>query len=258
MVKKCCLEVLLFRQSASQDRTMALDAIFAHPNLPPFVSRILIQRLVKSNPSPDYVKRVVNVFKDDGQGVRGNLAAVVRAILLDPEARAGDRTSSPTDGFLQEPYLFQAFVMSITGWQGSDSQPSGLPCTLHECIYYSPTVFGFFSPSYRVPGTNINSPEFQIFNNMTLINRSQLLWGMIGGQQPGFPRIESSWLFKNFHTVPELVEALNHLAYHGQMPKSQQDFITNYCSISTTSDPLFPSECSLFLALNADNYTVSR
>lgn len=245
-------------QTAFQDRAMALDAIFSHPNLPPFVSRILIQRLVKSNPSPDYVKRVATIFKDDGQGVRGNMAAVVRAILLDPEARSGDNVSSPSDGFLQEPYLFQTFVMSITGWTGSDSQPSYLPCTLNECIYYPKTVFGFFSPSYKIPGTAIHSPEFQILNDITLINRSQLLWGMVSGQQPGFARQNSAWLYHNFKTVPALVDALNHLAYHGQMSAEEQNFIINYCAGLQTNDPLLPSESAVFLALNADSYTVSH
>jgi len=192
--------------------------------------------------------------------VRGNLAAVTRAILLDPEARAGDTTPSPSDGFLQEPYLFQTFVMSITGCSGSDSQPSYLPSTLSESIFYPSTVSGFFSPSYKIPGTDIVSPEFQIINDITLINRSQLLWGMVTGKQPGFYRLDSAWLYKNFHTVPELVEALNHIAYHGQMPQEQQDFITSYCSnaSSETGDPLFSSRCAIFLALNTDSYTVTQ
>ena len=246
-------------QTASQDRAMALDAIFAHPNLPPFVSRILIQRLVKSDPSPEYVKRIATVFKDDGRGVRGNLSAVVRAILLDPEARRGDTEPSPTDGFLQEPYLFETFAMSITGWTSTDVQPSYVPCALAECIYYAPTVFGFYSPSYRIPGTTVNSPEFQILNDITLINRSQILWAMITGQQGGFTGIsKSSWLYQNFTTVPQLVDALNHLVYHGQMSTQEQQLIVNYCSQLQTADPLLPAESAIFLALNGDNYTVSH
>lgn len=246
-------------QTAAQDRTMTLDAIFAHQNLPPFVSRILIQHLVKSDPSPDYVKRVVTIFKDDGRGVRGNMAAVVKAILLDPEARSGDTSPSPSDGFLQEPYLFETFAMSITGWAGSDAQPSYLPCALSECMYYPSTVFGFYSPSYKIPGTIINSPEFQILNDITLINRSQLLWGMITGQQGGFTKPNNTkWLYQNFKTIPALVDALNHLAYHGQMSPDEQTFIINYCSSLQTSDPLLPSESAVFLALNSDSYTVSH
>lgn len=246
-------------QSATQDRALALDAIFAHPNVPPFISRILIQRLVKSDPSPDYVRRVSAVFKDNGKGVRGDLSAVVRAILLDPEARSGDSSSSPSDGFLQEPYLFETFAINIIGWSGSDAQPSYLPCSLMECIFYSPSVFGFYSPSYRIPGTTINSPEFQILNDVTLINRSQILWGMLTGQQGGFRGIsKSSWIVQNFSTVPDLVDALNHLTYHGQMSQDQQQFIISYCNQLQANDPLLPAESAIFLALNADNYTVAH
>jgi uncharacterized protein (DUF1800 family) len=246
-------------QTATEDRTMTLDAIFAHQNLPPFVSRILIQRLVKSDPSPDYVKRVVAVFKDDGRGVRGNLTAVIRTILLDPEARSGDTSPSPSDGFLQEPYLFETFAMSITGFAGTDDQPAGVPCSLIECIYNPSTVFGFFSPSYIIPGTTTNSPEFQILNDITIINRSQILWGMITGQQGGFIKPNNTdWLYQNFKTIPALVDALNHLAYHGQMSADEQAFIINYCSSLQTSDPLLPSESAVFLALNSDSYTVSH
>lgn len=248
-------------QSAEQDRQSALDAIFSHPNLPPFVSRLLIQRLVKSNPSPQYVKRIAGVFKNNGHGVRGDLASVVRAILLDPEARSADDDNgwSPSDGFLQEPYLFELFVMNITGWSTGDAQPTYLPCTLQECIFNPATVFGFYSPAYRIPGTPINSPEFQLMNDVTLINRSQKLWAILTGQQGGFQKLETStWLLHNFPNVPELVDALNHLAYHGQMPTEEQQLIISYCNQLQTTDPLLSAESAIFLALNADNFTVSH
>jgi len=252
--------VLPAGQTAEQDRKMALDAIFQHPNLPPFVSRILIQRLVKSNPSPEYVKRVVDVFKDDGKGVRGNLAAVVRTILLDPEARAGDTgETTPFDGFLQEPYLFETSVMNITGFTNGDGQSMYLPCQLTECIYYSPLVFGFYSPSYQIPGTTINSPEFQLLNDITIINRSQILWGILLGEQGGFNQIsKSSWLLANSQSIPDLVDNLNHLAYHGRMSQDQQDFIINYCNQIQSNDPMLSIESAVFLALNADNFNVTQ
>lgn len=85
--------------------TRALDIIFAHPNVAPFISRQLIQRLVTSNPSPAYVARVATVFNNDGKGVKGNLAKVVSAILLDDEARNASRLSDPNFGKLREPVL---------------------------------------------------------------------------------------------------------------------------------------------------------
>jgi uncharacterized protein (DUF1800 family) len=245
-------------QSADQDRKMALDAIFAHPNLPPFISRLLIQRLVKSDPSPAYVDRVAGIFKDNGQGIRGDLAAVVRAILLDTEARAGDTAPSGSDGFVQDPYLFQTFVRTITGVTNTDEQPTALPASLGEPVFYSPSVFGLYSPSYEIPGTTINSPEFQILNGITMINRSQVLWAILSGQQPGLrPVPGASWLYSNFTTIPDLVDAINHLAYHGQMSQEEQDYIVSYCS-QLSNDPVLQRESAVFLALNDDNYTVAQ
>ena len=94
--------------TAQADMTAALQNIFNHPNVGPFISKQLIQRLVTSNPSPEYVGRVAAVFADNGSGVRGDLKAVVTAILLDPEARRGDdpAQAQPSDGQLKEPVLF--------------------------------------------------------------------------------------------------------------------------------------------------------
>ncbi|HYN40845.1 MAG TPA: DUF1800 family protein, partial [Thermoanaerobaculia bacterium] len=97
--------VLPANQDGAVDLDQALDNVFFHPSVGPFVSRQLIQHLVTSNPSPTYVARVARVFADDGRGVRGKLAAVVKAILLDPEAR-GPVKSDPAYGRLREPVLF--------------------------------------------------------------------------------------------------------------------------------------------------------
>jgi hypothetical protein len=119
-------------------------------------------------------------------------------------------------------------------------------------------VFGDFSPSYMIPGTTINSPEFQILTNITSVNRSQYLWGMITGELGGFYWPSNSWLNKNFTTIPLLVDALNHLAYHGQMSTEQQQLIVNYCTQLQTSNSSLAAQSAIFLALNADNFTVSH
>jgi uncharacterized protein (DUF1800 family) len=247
-------------QSITQDRDMALDAIFNHPNLPPFISHLLIQRLVKSNPSPAYIKRISSVFEDDGSGVRGNMAAVIRAILLDPEARLGDTTPSPNDGFLQEPLLFQLFVMNAVSNYGSDDQGNILAYYLGEPWWRSPTVFGYYSSSYNIPGTTINSPEFMLLNNVSVIQRSQALWGIVTAQQPGFTidSVATSWLMTNFTTVPSMVDALNHLLYHGQMSQQQQAQIISYCSQLNPFDTNLQLRSAIFLALNGDSYNVSN
>lgn len=240
------------------DRDLALDAIFAHPNLPPFVSRILIQKLVKSSPTPAYVQRITNVFKDDGTGTRGNLAAVITAILLDPEARSGDTSPSADDGFIQEPLLFETFALSALQNSGGDDQFSYWPQDLGENFWILPSVFSFYSPTYLIPGTTINSPEFSLLNNATSVHRSQLLWGIVSGQQPGLNPNPNAWLYQNFRDVPSLIEALNHLLYHGTMSAVEQNDIAAYCSTLDPSDLQGQLYSAVFLAMNSDSYTVSH
>jgi uncharacterized protein (DUF1800 family) len=143
---------------AQSDLTAGLDNIFNHSNVGPFVSRQLIQHLVTSNPSPAYVQRVASVFNSDCNGLypespcgaRGNLKAVVRNILLDPEAR-GDFKTDPNYGKLREPVqyinnILRAFNASSDGVIGSRSPASGgdLPLQLDQPVYQPTTVFSYF------------------------------------------------------------------------------------------------------------------
>lgn len=155
-----------------------LDTLFTHPNVPPFISKQLIQRLVTSNPSPAYVQRVGAVFENNGSGVRGDLRAVVRAILLDTEARDDAAAMSSTSfGKLREP------VMRVTSWARafgatSPSKAWAIGDTsswLSQAIGRSPSVFNFFRPGYSPPNTMIATqamvaPEYQIANEQTNVN----------------------------------------------------------------------------------------
>jgi uncharacterized protein (DUF1800 family) len=163
-------------QTAYQDLTAALDNIFNHPNVPPFISKQLIQRFVTSNPSPAYVQRVAGVFADNGAGVRGDLAAVMRAILTDDEARNSNHLNDPAYGKLKEPLLrylnvLRAFeARSPTGRYGNWNPEYGY---LQRPLG-SPSVFNFFKPGYQLPGPirdqGLVSPEFQITSETTVIS----------------------------------------------------------------------------------------
>ena len=153
-------------QSGDQDLAGALDNIFNHPNVGPFISIRLIQRLVTSNPSPAYVRRVATVFNDNGAGVRGDLAAVVRAILLDPEARPD--VPMDLDGKMKEPLLRLTQV-----WRAynATSQSGRLPFAAAYIFFgqgplQAPSVFNFFTPFYAPPGeirdSSLVAPELQI------------------------------------------------------------------------------------------------
>lgn len=189
--------VLPAGQSPEQDLNAVLDNVFAHPNVGPFLGRQLIQRLTTSNPSPGYVSRVAQAFEDDGQGVRGNLGAVVRAILLDPEARGGVDLE-PTFGKLREPlirlaHVRRAFRAIPVEFQGS--YHSGVPCgqpsyeawpvpdpleiEFGQNVLAARSVFNFFLPSFSAPGplgdAGLVGPEFGIANESTLPGSANLI-----------------------------------------------------------------------------------
>jgi uncharacterized protein (DUF1800 family) len=153
-------------QSGDQDLAMALDNIFNHPNIGPFMATRLIERLTTSNPSPQYVERVARVFNNNGQGVRGDLGAVVKAILLDPDARSNP--NSDTDGKIKEPLLR---VTQLFKAYNATSQSGRYPLNFAYIVFgqgplQASHVFNFFSPFYAPPGEIQNNglvaPELEI------------------------------------------------------------------------------------------------
>jgi uncharacterized protein (DUF1800 family) len=165
--------------SGLESINQALNTVFNQPNVAPFISRQLIQRLVTSNPPPGYVQRVAQVFDNNGSGVRGDLKAVVRAILLDPEARLAPIAAAPSFGRLRDP------VRRLTGWarafnatSPSNTWPIGDTSSnstrLGQSPGRSPSVFNFFRPGYTPAGSPIAlqglvAPEFQITNEPSVI-----------------------------------------------------------------------------------------
>lgn len=176
----------------------ALDTIFAHPNVAPFVSKQLIQRLVTSNPSPAYVGRVAARFADNGSGVRGDMQAVIRAILLDNEARADP--SGTSAGKLREP------VMRFTGWArgfGAASvsgnwiigDTSSSTNRLAQSMGRSASVFNFFRPGYTPPNSGFASgglvaPEFQITNEISVVGYVNYMQSVVNN---GLTDLKSSY-----------------------------------------------------------------
>lgn len=157
----------------------ALDWITGHPNAAPFISRQLIQRLVTSNPSPGYVGRVAAVFNRDGSGRPGVFKSVIKAILLDDEARNPARIADPEFGKLREPMLrLTAWARAFGVTSPNDTWPVGNTSDpdsrLGQSPLRSPTVFNFFRPGYSPPNTSIGiaglvAPEFQITNESTVV-----------------------------------------------------------------------------------------
>jgi endo-chitodextinase len=176
--------------TARSDMKLALDNIFNHPNVGPFIGRQLIQRFVTSNPSPAYISRVAGVFNNNGSNVRGDLRAVLRAVLLDPEARDLSKVVDPKWGKQREPvirfahYLRSTFATSTSGrnkiWYLDNSDQG-----LGQSPLLAPSVFNFFSPNYRQPGplsaNNLVAPEFQITTETSMVGQLNFFGNLIKG-----------------------------------------------------------------------------
>ena len=167
--------------SAREDLELALDSLFNHNNVGPFIAKALIQRMVSSNPSKAYVARVAGVFNDNGNGVRGDLGAVIKAILLDSEARQTTASMSPAHGKFKEPLLRATHMLrALNAVPGASSEGyyhmysktgDSVGDLFGQSVLSSPSVFNFFSPDFRSsavlpsdPNTPLYAPELQILN----------------------------------------------------------------------------------------------
>ena len=277
------------------DLKIALDTIFNHPNVGPFIATRLIQQLTTSNPSPAYVQRVAAAFNNNGAGVRGDLGATVKAVLLDPEARAAVGASA-NFGKLREPVLRLANWMRAFG-ASSQAQtvngPGGAgfliyntddPGTrLGQTAMRSPTVFNFWRPGYAPPSTGLATaglvaPEFQIVNEVEVAGYLNFMQGVIG-RGVGYvvapattPDIVSS--YANETTLapnpPDLVARINTVLMYGQMSNGLQQQIN-----AATSTIAIPSgsgvtaaqvqaalarrvQLAVFLTMASPEYLVQR
>lgn len=208
----------------------ALDTLFNHPNVPPFISRQLIQRLVTSNPSPGYVGRVAAVFAGSGGGARGDLQAVLRAILLDPEARDAAAAANPAFGKLREP------VVRFLNWARAfgAASPSGAwaigdlsnPATrLGQSPMRAPSVFNFFRPGYVPPGgtaaaAGLTVPELQIANETSVAGYVNYMQRAVAGSGIGDVRADYGALLALAADAQKLLEELNLVLAAGQIPSA--------------------------------------
>jgi len=215
------------------DLKIALDTLFNHPNLPAFFSKQMIEHLVTSNPSPAYVNRVAQVFKNDGTGVRGNLQAVITAILMDPEARdTASATANPQYGKVRESLLrYTEWARAFTAQSrnggyvlGSTEDPI---YGLGEMWLRSPTVFNWFAPGYVPPNTSISAaglvaPEMQMTNVSSVVGYINYLQGAVGAGATNGSDIFASYETEMglAATPDQLMDRINLLLMAGQMSSS--------------------------------------
>ena len=228
-------KVLPAGQGGIKDLKDAIDALVTHPNTAPFISRQLIQRLVTSNPSPAYVYRVAQVFANNGAGVRGDLAAVVRAILLDYEARSAAVAATATFGKLKEPLLITTALLRAAGGTSNSGRinipnPEG---SLNQAALRSPTVFNFYEPNYVLPGAvaeaGLYAPEFQILNDTTAITQPNFNYSYIYTTRSTTDMAQQTVglnltpFYPLARTPAQLAETMSLLFTAGTMPKASLD-----------------------------------
>jgi uncharacterized protein (DUF1800 family) len=226
-------------QTAEADLAGVIASIFNHPNVGPFVCRQLIQHLVSSMPSPPYVARVAAVFANDGSGTRGNMKAVVTAILMDPEARAADTDATVDGGHLREPILYFTGILRGLGFTNINSQnrydiASSYTAPLGQVPYAAASVFNFFPPGYVIPQTALNAPEFGLENTSAVTQRLILADGIVRNHLTTFAidmspasilgQIASSTGNPAIDSA-NLVNALSILFIHNQLPAVLQNGI---------------------------------
>ncbi len=239
----------------------ALDNIFFHPNVGPFIGKQLIQHLVTSNPSAFYVARVTRVFDDNGSGVRGDLKAVVKAILLDPEAR-GVVETDPDYGHLREPVLFITSLLRALDAR-SDGILANQATNMGQNLFYSPTVFSYYPHEYVVSGTPIEGPEMGIQSSLAAINRVNFINTMAFSKlnspapNPG-TTLDLSPLKLLAGDATALVGYLNHLLMHGSMSADALATVTGAVAAIPATNPLLRSQTALYLVASSSQYQVVR
>ena len=250
---------------------LALDTIFAHPNVAPFVSRQLIQRLVTSNPSPAYVARVATAFGNDGNGVKGNLKAVIKAILLDDEARSATAAAAPSAGKLREPMLrFSAWARAWNAQSASSAWAIGNtsdPATrLGQSPLRSPSVFNFFRPGYVPPNSAIASaglvaPEFQLNNESSVVGVVNYLQRAVSGVGVGDVRADYVALLALADDSVALVGEINLVLAAGQLSAATAATIAGaVATLPAGSDALRLKRiyAALTLTIAAPDYVVLK
>jgi uncharacterized protein (DUF1800 family) len=244
-------------QTAEQDLDSLLDALMAQPAMAPFVSQQLIQHLVSSNPSPQYVERVSSVFANDGHGVTGNLQAVIRAILTDPEARAGDDATAPvnpTFGHQREPVLFMPNILrGLNATLTANSVINNDASNLGENLFDAPSVFSYFSPQNRVQG-GLLAPEFQIYTTQTAANRADIIYAILYGQIDKGTTVNLDSFVQRADSPTILLSYISSIFLHGSMSSALTQAATD--AINAAATPEAKAQAALYVVLTSGEYQI--
>jgi len=245
-------------QTAEQDLSSLLDALMAQPSMAPFVSEQLIQHLVTSNPSAQYIARVSSVFQNDGNGVTGDLQAVITAILTDPEARAGDDETivpaNPTFGHMREPVLFMPNLLrGLNGTLSANSAIYSNTNQLGENLFNAPSVFSYFSPQYRVQ-SGLLAPEFQIYTTQTAVDRANIVNSILYGAIDKGTTVNLTPFVQQAGSAAALLRYIGSVFLHGSMSPALVEEATD--AMNAVSTPTAKAQAALYVVLTSGEYQV--
>lgn len=244
----------------------ALDTIFAHANVPPFVSKQLIQRLVTSNPSPAYIGRVAAVFADNGKGVRGDMQAVLRAILLDSEARDDSTLTTTSAGKLREPVLrltswARAYAVTSPSAAWAIGDTSSTTTRLGQSMGRSQSVFNWFRPGYTPPDTAIATaglvaPEFQITNEQSVVAYVNFMQTLVAN---GIGDVKADYtdILTKASDSAALVDEVNTVLAAGQLSTATVASIksaVDSVAATATNGPTLRVQIAILLTLASPDY----
>lgn len=246
-------------QTAQADLSAVLNVLTSHPNVAPFFSVRLIQHFVTSNPSPSYVQRVAQVFNNNGAGVRGDLKAVIKAVLLDPEARSGDTLDAtqqpPTAGRLKEPAVLICGLLRALGTSRGVEGLEQFSADMGQDIFSAPSVFSYYSPEYVIPEANVNGPEFEIFTGPRIVAWVNFVNKALTGTLPHTTIDLSNWEA----LAGDKLALLDHIdlqLFHGTMTTSTRAVILGAMESYSATEAPKRARIALALAATAPEYLV--
>ena len=259
-------------QTPKKDLVFAIDNIFNHPNVAPFICKQLIQFLVTVNPTPGFVSRISAIFNDNGAGVRGDLRSVISAIVQDPEARCDDvaTCAASTDvnyGRLRPPVLYVTNILRAFNATSDGIGLSDRARNMGQEAFDPPTVFSYYRPNYVIPGTTLLGPEFGIQSSSAAVNRANFANTVVFsriGTAPAGTAIDLTGLqalSTSDGTGNALVNELDRLLMHGTMSSAMRTRILQTITAqpgTTAADHLKRARWALYLVVTSSQYQVAR
>ncbi len=248
-----------------QRLNLALDIIFNHPNVPPFVARHLIQKFVTGQPSAGYVERVAKVFQNNGSNIRGDMKAVIRAVLTDPEAR-GAAKWAPGYGHQSEPVLAVTRLARAMNAQTDGVYFRATTGNSGQTVFISPSVFNYYPPDHALSKSGTIAPEFAIYNTTSALNRVNVayatVFGSINPDQTVFGATGTQFDLSPYTGIAgdsnALLDRVNDVLFAGRLSATSRAIIKTAIDAIATTDTVTRARTALYLASAAPETQVLR